>query len=93
MLNICVEPAGIPGCVLLRGTTQCAGPGLLTRHFGLDGRHYGADLMASPLAIYDADPLPEDSVLITPRIGITQAADLPLRFVKRGFEKRKRQPR
>jgi DNA-3-methyladenine glycosylase len=92
MLNIAVEPEGVPGCVLLRATSRFAGPGLLTRAFGLTGDHYGADCTGTDFHLLDAPSLPDSSVLVTPRIGITQAAGLPLRFVQAGFEKRKRQP-
>lgn len=90
MLNIVAEAEGIPGCVLIRATNNAPGPGLLTRAYGLNQSHYGLDLTASSLHLLDAPPLPASEILITPRIGIRQAAELPLRFVIREFAARKR---
>jgi len=89
MLNISADRDDRAGCVLLRGTERFGGPGLLTRGFGLDGRHYGLDVCGGQLFALDAGGVAEEDVLVTPRIGITQAADFPLRYVARGFEKRK----
>ncbi len=93
MMNIAVEPEGLPGCVLLRGTTRFAGPGLLSRGFALGPHHYGADLTGGDLFLFDAPRVADTEVDVTPRIGIRQAAELPLRFVLRSFNKSKRQPR
>jgi DNA-3-methyladenine glycosylase len=86
-LNVVAEPAGIPGCVLLRALTPLSpnprrldGPGRLTRALGIDRRLYGHTLWEPPLQILDAPPPPEP-ILVTPRIGITRCADWPLRFL------------
>jgi DNA-3-methyladenine glycosylase len=63
-----------------------SGPGRLCQALGLTRlKHDGLDLTdpASPLQIR-ADGFPEQVALVTVRIGITHAADLPLRFVLRG---------
>ncbi|HUX43630.1 MAG TPA: DNA-3-methyladenine glycosylase [Terracidiphilus sp.] len=66
----------VPACQLTRG------PGRLCQALGLTRpAHNGLDLLrsASPLQIRD-DGLPVAEVLVTPRIGIRHAVDLPLRF-------------
>jgi DNA-3-methyladenine glycosylase len=61
----------------------CSGPGKLCQAMGitreLDGRMMGR----SPVRVFPAEEVPPE-VAITPRIGITKAADWPLRFVIRG---------
>lgn len=86
-LNVVAEPAGTPGCVLLRALSPLSplsgrldGPGRLTKTLGIDRRLYGHPLWEMPLQILDAPP-PSEPVLVTPRIGITQCADWPLRFL------------
>ena len=100
-LNIVAEPAGIPGCVLVRAlqpvagieimrqrrpaTRRCedlaSGPGKLTLALGITRAHNGADLTRGSLVVREpAVPRPFE-IAVTPRIGITQCADLPLRFV------------
>ncbi|MDX2269859.1 MAG: DNA-3-methyladenine glycosylase [Bryobacter sp.] len=93
MLNIAADREGVPGCVLLRGTRRFRGPGLLTKGFGLDGRHYGLDLTSGPLWVEEGESEEEEEgeeVLVTPRIGITKAAELPLRFVWASYESKRR---
>jgi DNA-3-methyladenine glycosylase len=63
-----------------------SGPGRLCQALGLSRlKHDGLDLTdpASPLQIRD-DGCPDQEALVTVRIGITHAVDLPLRFVLRG---------
>lgn len=60
------------------------GPGKLTRALGITDRENGADLTRGRLVIGPPD-VPRDFTIATgPRIGITRAADLPLRFWVRG---------
>jgi len=80
-LNVSAEPPGRAGCVLLRAVEGVSGPARLTRAFGVTLDHYGADLTRGPLAILDGPP--SARIETTPRIGITKAAELPLRFVGR----------
>lgn len=56
------------------------GPGKLTKVLGIDRTHDGRVVRAYA----DAADSPEP-VLVTPRIGITKAADLPRRWVRRDW--------
>ena len=71
-----------------RGTDRprllCAGPGRLCQALGITGEHDGRSLGSGPVRLLrptDAAPV---SVAAGPRIGISRAADWPLRFVERG---------
>jgi DNA-3-methyladenine glycosylase len=98
-LNAITNPAGQPGCVLIRalspvegvatmarrrGTPQsprlASGPGNLTRALGITLRDNGADLTAGRLVIFPGDTARAFSITCGPRVGITRAMDLPLRF-------------
>lgn len=89
-LNLAVEPAGVPGCVLIRAAEplpgsgldplSCRGPGRLCRSLGLQTGDSGTSVFdpKSRLQLRDGDP---PSVIgVSPRIGITKAVDRPLRF-------------
>jgi DNA-3-methyladenine glycosylase len=68
------------------GRALTSGPGRLCQALGITRPlHNGLDLSdaASELQLRD-DGAPEADALVTVRIGITHAADLPLRFVLRG---------
>ncbi len=78
-LNVSCEPEGSPGCVLIRALDWVSGPGRLTRAMGISRAQNGVDLTFGDLIIRDAPPPRRFD--ITPRIGIRQAADWPLRFV------------
>ena len=56
------------------------GPGKLCLALGIVGAHSGNALDEPPLRILAGDPVPDADVVVTPRIGITQAADWQLRF-------------
>jgi DNA-3-methyladenine glycosylase len=60
----------------------CSGPGRLCQALGITGAHDGLPLDEPPFAVLPA-ATPAD-VVATPRIGITQAADLPWRYCERG---------
>lgn len=62
------------------------GPGNLCRALGITGEWNGHPLSASPLWIEPGEPVPDASVVRGPRIGISRAADLPLRFRVSGSE-------
>jgi DNA-3-methyladenine glycosylase len=56
------------------------GPGKLCLALGIDGRLNRHALQRPPLIIRSGDSVPDSRVTITPRIGITQCADWPLRW-------------
>ena len=84
-----VEP--IEGIALMRRRRPNArrdldltnGPGKLCLALGIDGSHDGLPLQRAPLTLRAGEPLPDEGVVVTPRIGITRAADWPLRFLDR----------
>ena len=57
-----------------------SGPGNLTRALGVSLRDNGADLTQPPLTVEPAPGPRHFRVATGPRIGITRAMDLPLRF-------------
>ena len=103
-LNLVVERAGQPGCVLVRALEPVAGinlmrerrglsrkleqltngPGKLTVALGITRSHNGADVTHGPRVVREPACRREVEIHVTPRIGITQSADLPLRFVAAG---------
>lgn len=102
-LNIVAEAEGVAGCVLIRavepidGVAGIAlpsnGPGKLTRALGITLKHYGVDLTRGPITLHDPTDQEPFEIGISPRIGISQAADLPLRFYIRGNSFVSREPR
>ena len=56
------------------------GPGKLCAALGIEGSHNGLRLDRLPLRIREAEPVPDPAVMVSPRIGITKAADWPLRW-------------
>jgi DNA-3-methyladenine glycosylase len=56
------------------------GPGKLCAALGITGRHNGLRLDRLPLRIRAGQPVPDADVRVSPRIGITKAADWPLRW-------------
>ncbi len=59
------------------------GPGKLCQALGITGAHDGLSLARSGLTIHEGAPLPDEQIAVTPRIGITKAADWPLRWIVR----------
>lgn len=81
-LNVVAEPAGTPGCVLIRGVEGLgAGPGKLTRAAGITLAENGSDLTRGPILIRRGKP--PARIEETRRIGISRSAHLTLRFVAR----------
>jgi DNA-3-methyladenine glycosylase len=100
-LNVVTEPAGSPGCVLiralepitglermaqrrhrtgsLRGLTN--GPGKLTQALNITRAQYGHRLDCGALTIRRWKTAPKFEIEVTPRIGISECVDWPLRFV------------
>jgi DNA-3-methyladenine glycosylase len=58
----------------------CSGPGRLCQALGITRTLDGVRMRSGPVLVQRGDVLPPGSVLATPRIGITKAADWPLRF-------------
>jgi len=59
------------------------GPGKLCLAMGIDGTMDGTSLRDGPIVIRAGEPVPDDDVVVTPRIGIVKAADWPLRYFVR----------
>ena len=103
-LNLVAEPAGQPGCVLIRAVEPVAGldlmyrrrpaarrpedlasgPGKLTLALGITRAQNGIDVTRGDLVVRAPAELRRWEVAVTPRIGIRQCADWPLRFLIRG---------
>ena len=98
-LNVVAEPDGTPGCVLIRALEPLtgldlmrtrrgrpdltSGPAKLTQALAITRAHNHADLTRGPLCILDAGTV--GRIEVTRRIGFTQSADLPLRFLLHQF--------
>ncbi|MEX2111028.1 MAG: DNA-3-methyladenine glycosylase [Gemmatimonadaceae bacterium] len=68
-----------PGAKSLVNLTN--GPGKLCTALGIVGSMGGKSLQRKPLLIREGDRVPDNQVRVTTRIGITRAADWPMRFV------------
>jgi DNA-3-methyladenine glycosylase len=87
-LNLAVEAAGAPGCVLIRAAEpvrgleegSCRGPGRLARALALDTRDSGGHVFARGSRLYLREGTPPTRIGVTPRIGIRLAAERRLRF-------------
>ena len=60
----------------------CSGPGRLCQALGIAREHDGLPLDRPPFELLSRDGAPE--IVTARRIGITQAADLPWRYVEKG---------
>ena len=60
------------------------GPGKLCTALGIDGSMSSKSLQRKPLVIREGEPVADDRVEVTTRIGITKSADWPLRWVVKG---------
>ncbi len=84
-----LEPQeGIELMQLRRGTQKvldlCRGPARLCEAFGIDRRFDGRKLyLAESLRIENGDRVHDEQIAISPRIGVTSAHDLLLRFAER----------
>ena len=88
-LNLAVDRDGVPGCVLIRAAepldvglapAALSGPGRLCRALEIDASLSGTHLFdpRAPLTLLPGPP--PRHIGVTPRVGIRQAADRPLRF-------------
>jgi DNA-3-methyladenine glycosylase len=83
-----VEPvAGLPLMRRRRRVSRdvdlTSGPARLCDALAITGDQNGVRLDRGPLRILKGDDVPDEKVLVTPRIGIKKAADWPLRFLVR----------
>jgi DNA-3-methyladenine glycosylase len=67
-----------------RDVDLTSGPARLCDAFGIARAQDGVRLDRGPLRILQGDVVPDDEVLVTPRIGIRKAADWPMRFLVKG---------
>ena len=82
-----IEP--VSGVEIMRGRRPAArrdvdltnGPGKLCAALGIDSRHNAVPLQRPPLVIREGGRVPARDIVITPRIGIREAADWPLRWL------------
>lgn len=67
-----------------RARELCSGPAKLTQAMGVTREHDGVDLRAGTLELWPSGISPTDhktiEIAVGPRIGISQATELPLRF-------------
>ncbi|HTX33584.1 MAG TPA: DNA-3-methyladenine glycosylase [Bryobacteraceae bacterium] len=61
-----------------------SGPGKLTLAMAITRAHNGADVTRGTLVVREPSQPAPIAIQVTPRIGITHCADLPLRFVIQG---------
>jgi DNA-3-methyladenine glycosylase len=88
-LNVVTGPSGYPAAVLIRAVDlgepsgSASGPGRLTRRFGIGREHDGVSLLGREVWLEEGDPVTDDRVLRTSRIGVEYAgawATAPYRF-------------
>ena len=99
LLNVVTGPEGFPAGVLLRAAEPIEGldvmrrrrgrpeltngPARLAQALGAGPGLQGHRLDRSPLSLHWGEPVPEEDVEVTTRIGISRAADRLLRFYDR----------
>ena len=64
----------------VKGVNLTNGPGKLCSALGIDGSLNGLSLQRGPLIIRAGTSVSDEAVVVTPRVGITKAADWPLRY-------------
>ncbi|HVE79975.1 MAG TPA: DNA-3-methyladenine glycosylase [Gemmatimonadaceae bacterium] len=82
-----VEP--LEGLALMRARRPRAstdreltnGPGKLCQALGIEGRLNRVPLQRAPLVIREGVSVADEAVVVTPRVGISRAADWPLRYL------------
>lgn len=95
-LNVVTEPEGQAGAVLLRAVEpvynptgrhlKTHGPGRLCKALNITKAHNELPLTSQnqPLFLAEGNPVADDNVIITTRIGISVAQDYPWRFYLKG---------
>lgn len=88
---------GVPAMRARRGDVAdrdlANGPGKLCQALGITGLHDGGRLDRGAVRILRHEVVPDEAMVVTPRIGITQAADWPLRYYLAGDPHVSRTPR
>lgn len=88
-LNLATGPEGTPGCILIRAAEPLAqrvdmrtasGPGRLTKKLQLDRAWSGRRLFERGSGLWLREGCPPRVVAVSPRIGISKATELCLRF-------------
>lgn len=82
-----LEPvSGLDAMAVRRGreTDLCSGPGRLAQALGIDMRHNYHDLARPPIQLQAGELVPDAEVGTSGRIGVSRAADWPLRFFVKG---------
>ncbi|MBI1356032.1 MAG: DNA-3-methyladenine glycosylase [Acidobacteria bacterium] len=69
-----------------RETDLCSGPAKLTQALDVGLELYGADVTRGPLTVHPPAASDSFEIVVSPRIGITRSAALPLRFFIRDNE-------
>ncbi len=92
-----LEPLeGLDAMMERRRTTKpallCAGPGRLAAALGITQSLDGAAMRASTVTVRRGAPVAPRDVVVSPRVGITRAADWPLRFTLSGSSWVSRRP-
>lgn len=92
MLNFVTGKPGNPQAALIRGVTDCYGPGRLTKKLSISRDFYGEDLAkSSRLWVEDRNNTP--LIQISTRIGVDYAgeewASKPWRFFTNDYQKKK----
>jgi DNA-3-methyladenine glycosylase len=64
-----------------RDSDLASGPGKVCAALGIDARHNALSLSRPPILVREGGRVPRDRVLVTPRIGIRESADWPLRWM------------
>lgn len=67
-----------------RETDLCNGPGRLCQALGISLRHNGHSLLRPPVRLLEGGSFTDSEVGVSGRIGVSRAADWPLRFFVKG---------
>ncbi len=67
-----------------RETDLCSGPGRLCQALGITLRHNGHSLRRPPVRLLEGASFADSQVGVSGRIGVSRAADWPLRFFVKG---------
>jgi DNA-3-methyladenine glycosylase len=87
------QRGGVRGRAPSRDHALTNGPGKLCAALGIDGRVNGVSLQRGSLVVRAGVRVPDADIAVSPRIGITQAAEWPQRYFVRGNPYVSRTPR